>query len=85
MKHLIEKYKDVIPYAVFRVLTTVVNVFLYWLCVHPFGIGTLISTIIAWIVSVFFAYLTNRKWVFHSEAHGVKAIVKEIIYFFACR
>ncbi|MFR4063568.1 MAG: GtrA family protein [Mediterraneibacter faecis] len=28
----------------------------------------MVSTVLAWILSVLFAYLTNRKWVFHSEA-----------------
>ena len=39
----------------------------------------------AWICSVLFAYITNRKWVFHSEAMGSAAILKEMISFFACR
>ena len=43
------------------------------------------STILAWVLSVLFAYVTNRKWVFHSEADTKKAVVKEIISFFACR
>ena len=43
------------------------------------------STIIAWVLSVLFAYLTNRKWVFHSQAHGAQEILKEITSFFGCR
>ena len=45
----------------------------------------LVSTMIAWFLSLLFAYLTNRKWVFHSEADTAKAVVKEIVSFFACR
>lgn len=45
----------------------------------------LASTLIAWFASVLFAYLTNRKWAFHSEAVGGKAIAKEIVSFFGCR
>ena len=45
----------------------------------------MLSTIIAWIAAVLFAYITNRKWVFHSQAYGVVSIMKEIVSFFSCR
>lgn len=84
-KHLYTKYKDVIPYAFFGVLTTIVNIVVYWFTAHPLGLGVMPSTVIAWILAVLFAYLTNRKWVFHSEAHTANAIAREIVSFFACR
>lgn len=82
---LYAKYKDLIPYAIFGVLTTLVNIIVYWLCAHPFHLPVLLSTVIAWVLSVLFAYVTNRKWVFHSEAKGRSAILKEITSFFSCR
>lgn len=85
MKAIFEKYKDVIPYAVFGVLTTLLNIAAYWLFAHPLSLGVMASTILAWILSVLFAYGTNRKWVFHSEARGVPAVMKEMLSFFACR
>ncbi len=85
LKKLYNKYKDVIPYLFFGVCTTVINVVVYWLMAHPFGMGTTISTLIAWLVAVIFAYVTNRKWVFHSKAKGRKEILEEIGSFFACR
>jgi putative flippase GtrA len=84
-KKLYQKYKDVILYLFFGVCTTLVNVVVYWICAHPLNRGVMSSTIIAWILAVIFAYITNRKWVFQSEANGSKAIIKEIISFFACR
>lgn len=85
MKAMIEKYKDIIPYAIFGVLTTLVNIVAYWLFAHPLRLSVMASTVMAWICSVLFAYITNRKWVFHSEAMGSAAILKEMISFFACR
>lgn len=82
---LYNKYKDVIPYAVFGVLTTLVNIFVYWLSAHLAGIGTMPSTIIAWVVSVVFAYLTNRKWVFHSKTSQFREIITEFTSFVVCR
>lgn len=85
VKKLILKYKDIIPYGVFGVLTTLVNIAVYWGMAHPIGLGVMPSTIIAWIAAVEFAYLTNRKWVFHSEAHTPQEVLKEVVSFFACR
>ena len=85
LKKLYNKYKDVIPYLFFGVCTTVINVVVYWLMAHPLGMGTTISTLVAWLVAVIFAYVTNRKWVFHSKAKGRKEILEEIGSFFACR
>lgn len=85
LKELMEKYWDVIPYMFFGVCTTLVNVVAYWICAHPLGLGTMASTIIAWIIAVLFAYITNRKWVFHSETRGANEVSKEIASFFGCR
>lgn len=85
LKKLYEKYIDVIPYMFFGVCTTIVNVIMYWMAAHIIGMNTMTSTIIAWVIAVTFAYITNRKWVFHSSAVGVKQVAKEVISFFACR
>ena len=80
IRKLMDKYRDVIPYLVFGVLTTIVNIVAYWVCAHPLHLGIMVSTVIAWVLSVLFAYVTNRKWVFHSEASGAGEILREIIY-----
>lgn len=85
VKKIIEKYKDVIAYLFFGVCTTLVNVISYWMAAHIFNLSVMLSTIIAWILAVLFAYITNRKWVFHSNACGYIAILKEIGSFFSCR
>ena len=85
IKSLYDKYKDYLYYCIFGILTTLVNILTYWLMAHPFGLRTVPSSVIAWIVAVSFAYITNRTWVFHSEAYGLVAIVREVIYFFLCR
>ena len=85
IKRFVAKYKDVIPYGVFGVLTTLVNIAVYWVVAHPIGLGVMPSTIIAWAGAVLFAYLTNRKWVFRSEAANTREIAGEIASFFACR
>lgn len=85
LKDLFQKYKDLILYGVFGILTTIANIAVYWLMAHPFHLSTMSSTIAAWVAAVLFAYVTNRKWVFHSEARTKNEIIKEISSFFACR
>ena len=52
------------------------------ICFLVFGINYLISNIIAWFVSVLFAYITNRIWVFESKDDN---IIKEILLFYGGR
>ena len=85
LKELFKKYKDVIPYLFFGVCTTLVNVVVYWGCAHFLHLSTMFGTIIAWVLAVLFAYITNRKWVFHSKVNTRDEITKELFSFFSCR
>lgn len=85
IKKLYEQYKDVIPYLFFGVCTTAVNIVSYAFFAHVLNAGTTASTILAWFFAVLFAYLTNRKWVFKSEAKTSKEIIREVSEFFGFR
>lgn len=85
IKKIINRYKDILAYIFFGVCTTVVNIIVYWIAAHLLNCGTTGSTIIAWIVAVLFAYVTNRNWVFQSSADGYIYILKEMMAFFLCR
>lgn len=85
MKTFLYKYKDVSLYMLFGVCTTIVNIVVYWIMAYPLKFETVLSTTIAWVASVLFAYATNRKWVFHSSAAGAKDVFREICSFFICR
>lgn len=82
---LCKKYKSVILYLVFGVLTTIVNIVAYFLLDFNRLFNTVINTSIAWGVAVIFAYVTNKKWVFESKVEGFKDNFKEMMSFFGCR
>ena len=84
IKALCRKYRELISYVFFGVLTTVVNYGCY-LLLAPLFSTTTIPTAIAWAVSVIFAYATNRVFVFHSQAKGAKALCWEVLTFFSAR
>ncbi len=85
IKCLFEKYRPVLLYLIFGVLTTLINVGTYWVVAHPMGYSVMVSTIIAWILAVLFAYITNRRWVFNSTATTSSTIIKEFAAFITCR
>lgn len=84
IKGLFKKYKEIILYLLFGGCTTLVNIISYYI-LSKIGLGTAMSTVIAWILSVLFAYVTNRIFVFASKAKGFAAVFKETAGFFLCR
>ena len=79
------KYREVILYLVFGVLTTVVSISSYYICSEILNIHYLVSNIISWVLSVIFAYFTNRVWVFESKSKNTSDILKEMLTFVNCR
>ena len=73
LKTLYQRYREIINYLFFGVLTTVVN-YVTYLVMSPFFVLTTVPTVVAWVLSVLFAYLTNRKYVFCSHSTGRDAL-----------
>ena len=70
--NIYRKYKEIINYLIVGVLTTVVSLAVYYVCVITFldpqnAIELQIANVISWIAAVIFAYITNRKFVFESK------------------
>lgn len=81
IKNIYLKYKKIINYLVFGFLTTIVNLLTYYLLVltilNPNQPKELqIANIISWIISVTFAYITNRIYVFKSKNQKTKELLK---------
>lgn len=87
IKELYLKYKEIINYLIFGVLTTLVSLIVYYLLVFTFlnpsnPIELQIANILSWVAGVAFAYFTNRKFVFESKE---KNKLKEASKFVASR
>lgn len=85
MTYFIKKYQDIFFYLFFGACTTIANIISYAFCTRILNWDTVLSTVIAWLIAVIFAYITNRQWVFHSTAKDYKDISKEFLSFFSCR
>lgn len=87
IKALIERYREIILYLVFGVLTTAVGWGVYfatfrgWKAIFSiptsdvtgtmYMVGYTVSQVVQWIAAVLFAFFTNRKWVFTDAEKGV--------------
>ena len=71
---------EVLSYLFFGGCTTLVNIVTFWL-LRLLKVGVYTSNTIAWVLSVLFAFITNRLFVFQSKGK----ILKEIVSFFGFR
>lgn len=85
MKELWKKYNALFLYLVFGVLTTAINIVVYHMCYEVAGIPNVPSNMIAWVLSVLVAYLTNKIWVFHSRSFAPAVLLPELWKFVSCR
>ena len=72
IKDLFNKYREIIMYLIFGVLTTVVSLVVYYLLVYTMlnpnnALELQVANIISWMAGVAFAYFTNRSVVFQSK------------------
>ena len=85
-KNLYEKIfnKEVILYLIFGILTTLVDTIVFYISNYKLNIHYVVSTCLAWIFAVLFAYITNKIFVFSSTKNN-QNIFKEIFYFISLR
>jgi len=79
------RYQSVLSYLIFGGLTTLVNIVVFWLFNNFTSWPVWLSNAIAWVLSVLFAYITNKLWVFDSKTPTVKAVMAEATSFFGFR
>lgn len=79
IKKIFKKFltKEIILYLFFGVLTTIVNIGSFWLCsdillvsISNEDVNIVMSNIVAFILSVLFAFFTNKYYVFEDKQKG---------------
>ena len=76
--------REVFMYLLFGGLTTVINIIVYY-SGALIGLSTAVANFIANVVSILFAYVTNRKFVFESKATTNKEKWEEFGKFISAR
>ena len=82
---LFRKYREVFLYLFFGGCTTLINIVVYALLYRGLQMANVPSTVAAWLVSVIFAFLTNRSFVFESKETELRGRLRELLSFFGCR
>lgn len=78
-------FRRLTDYLVFGVLTTAVNFLCYFILTRWTVLPLLIANIIAFVISVLFAYAVNKFFVFEEKTRHGKALLCESGIFFASR
>lgn len=83
--NIYNQFKEQILYIVFGVLTTAINIIAFFVCSRLMNLGLIPSNIIAWILSVLFAFITNKIYVFNSKNYSFSIVLRELIDFVISR
>ena len=91
MKELFKKYREIIVYLVFGVITTAVSMGVYFAMLFAaeklggispdspeFNGIRLIAQVLQWVAGVLVAFFTNKKWVFNANGTSAKETVREL-------
>ncbi len=82
LRNITEKGREPALYIAFGVLTTLVSVVSFQLACAV--MDYLVANVVSWVAAVTFAFMTNRRFVFKSDAQG-KAFWAEAMRFYAAR
>lgn len=79
------KLRRYLSYIFWGILTTLVNVASFFL-LRKIALAPLVAAnLCAWVLSVLFAFYTNRRFVFRSSTRGPGPVSRELAKFFASR
>ena len=85
IQKLIKRYKHIITYLFFGALTTLVNFLIYFPLYNWLYWPAIICNIIAWVIAVATAFITNKPFVFQSNDWSLSVVLPELSKFVGCR
>lgn len=85
IRRFLHQYRSIISYLFFGGLTTLVNFLVFFPLYNWLKFSGALSNVVAWVVAVIFAFLTNKPFVFGSHDWSAKIVVPELARFIGCR
>ncbi len=85
LRRFLREKKRPIAYLFFGVCTTALNLLFYALFTKLAHLPNLLSTVLAWLLAVIFAFVTNKLQVFESRALDRRTLLREAISFLTSR
>ncbi len=80
-----KQYREMIMYIIMGIFTTAVNISSFYFLVEILDTDYKTATVIAWILSVLFAYITNKIYVFQQKTSDMRSLMRELTAFFSVR
>lgn len=77
--------KELILYLIFGILTTAISFIVYLTATRLLSLDEISATIISWVLSVAFAFITNKKYVFSADTEQPPSFAKQCSTFYASR
>lgn len=77
--------QEIFSYFIFGVMTTIVNVVVFDFLHRLLHWDYRLANLLAIFLSILFAYLTNKRWVFQLTTRKGQDLVKEVSQFFLFR
>ena len=85
IKEIYLKYREIIDYLFWGVMTTVVSWGSYAVFADVFDLSITVSNILSWIFAVIFAFFVNKIFVFLSKDWSPKIVLRECALFVSTR
>lgn len=82
---LYKKHEEGFNYLIFGFLAFVLNYILYFLFADAMQMHYMAATVLSWVLTVVFAYWTNRTFVFKSQNKDTGSVIKEFVSFIGAR
>ena len=85
MRRYFLKYKEMIFYLLFGGLSFLVSTVSYAVLPFSISMNELTANLISWVVTVLFAFVTNRIWVFQAHTKGPIEFLRQAASFYGSR
>lgn len=80
-----KKHEEGINYLIFGFLAFVLNYILYFIFADTIAMHYMAATVLSWVLTVVFAYWTNRTFVFKSQNKEMASVAREFVSFIGAR
>ena len=85
IRKMLQKYRELLLYALVGVVTTLINVVAFSVCHTTLGLHYALANVIAWVLSVLFAFFANKIVVFENHGWSAAVVWHEAVSFFLSR
>lgn len=72
-------------YLIFGVMTTAISIAVFGIFNVGVGFNEHVANVISWLLSVLFAFVTNKLWVFEDKTSDLVELLKQTLSFYAGR